>query len=153
MAHEKAVRTIRSGLHVITTKHGDKLNGMTAAWCMRTSLKPALVAVSIGKTRYSHGLIEKSGVFAVNVLSEGQEETGRHFGFKSGRNTDKFEGIEYTKAKTGSPILKGIASYLDCKVVSACETGDHTIFVGEVLDSEVYDENPPLLYRHEDFFG
>jgi flavin reductase (DIM6/NTAB) family NADH-FMN oxidoreductase RutF len=149
--YERAFRTIHNGVFVVTSKEGDKLNGMTAAWVTRVSFNPPLVAVSIGKTRYSHGMLERSGVFAINILSEGQVALGKHFGFKSGRKTDKLKGIEYTTAKTGSPILEGISGFLDCRVVGSCDAGDHTIFVGEVVDSGAY-ERPPLPFRHEDFF-
>lgn len=152
MAHDEAFKTMHNGVFVITTKEGDKINGMTAAWVMRTSFNPPLVAVSVGKSRYSHGLIKGSGVFAVNVLSEGQVEQGKHFGFRSGRNTDKFESVEYDSATTGSPILKDISAYLDCRVVGSVETGDHTIFVGEVVDSQAHDRQP-LPFRRKDFFG
>jgi flavin reductase (DIM6/NTAB) family NADH-FMN oxidoreductase RutF len=149
--HEQAFRIIHNGVFVVTTKEGDKLNGMTAAWVTRVSFNPPLVAVSIGKTRYSHGMVERSGVFALNILSEGQAALGKHFGFKSGRKTDKLKGIGHTTAKTGSPILEGIAGYLDCRVAGSCDAGDHTVFVGEVIDSGTYGKQP-LLYRHEDFF-
>lgn len=152
MSIEKAFRQIFNGVFVITTKKGDKINGMTAAWVARSSFKPPMVSVSIGKSRFSHNLIKESGVFAVNILSEKQIAEGKHFGFKSGRKTDKFKDIEYVTAKTGAPILKNTAGYLDCRVVNSCDAGDHTIFVGEVIDGEVYETNKPLLYRHDDFF-
>jgi flavin reductase (DIM6/NTAB) family NADH-FMN oxidoreductase RutF len=152
MSLEKVFRQIHNGVFVVTTAKGDKVNGMTAVWVARSSFKPPLISVSIGKPRYSHDLIKESGVFALNILSEKQISQGKHFGFKSGRNTDKFKDIEYTRAKTGCPILKDIAGYLDCKVVNSCDAGDHTIFVGEVLDAEAYENKLPLLYKHEDFF-
>ncbi|MEK7308847.1 MAG: flavin reductase family protein [Nitrospirota bacterium] len=149
---EKVFRQIHNGVFVITTAKGGKVNGMTAVWVARSSMNPPLLSVSIGKTRYSHQLIKDSGVFAVNILSEKQIEQGKHFGFKSGKNTDKFKDAEYTAAKTGSPILKDIAGYFDCKVVNTCDAGDHTIFVGEVLEAEAYADKLLLLYRHGDFF-
>ena len=149
---EKAFGKIQNGVFVVTTKHGDKANGMTAVWVARASFKPPMLTVAIGKTRYSHELIKESGVFAVNILSEKQIAQGKLFGFRSGRITDKLKDIEYTTGKTGSPILKNISGYLDCKVVKTCNAGDHTIFVGEVLDAGAYDNNHPLLYKHDDFF-
>jgi flavin reductase (DIM6/NTAB) family NADH-FMN oxidoreductase RutF len=149
---EKVFRKIFNGVFVITTKKGDRVNGMTAAWVSRASFKPPLLSVSIGKTRYSHDLIKDSGVFAVNVLSDKQIAGGKHFGFKSGRKTDKFEDIEYETRKTGSPILRDTAGYFDCKLVNTCDAGDHTIFIGEVVDAEAYEDNVSLLYKHEDFF-
>ncbi len=152
MSIEKVFRQILNGVFIITTAKDDKVNGMTAVWVARSSFKPPLVSVSVGKTRYSHELIKESGVFAVNILSEKQIAHGKHFGFKSGRKTDKFKDVDYTTSKTGSPILKDISGYFDCKVFSSCDAGDHTIFVGEVIASEIYENNRPLLYKHDDFF-
>jgi flavin reductase (DIM6/NTAB) family NADH-FMN oxidoreductase RutF len=149
---EKAFRKILNGVFIVTTKDGDRINGMTAAWATRVSFNPPMLCVVIGKTRYSHELIERSGVFALNILSDKQIDLGKHFGFKSGRKTDKFKDIPYITKSTGSPILKDIAGYLDCKVTNTCEAGDHTIFVGEVVSAEAYEDKNPLLFRHEDFF-
>ncbi len=149
---EKVFRKILNGVFIVTTTESNKVNGMTAAWATRVSFNPPMVCISIGKTRYSHELIKKSGVFALNILSEGQIAQGKHFGFKSGRTTDKFKDIEYTTHATGSPVLKDIAGYFDCKVVNSCDAGDHTIFVGEVIEADIYEDKNPLLFRHEDFF-
>ena len=151
-AHEKAFDSICNGVFVVTTKDGETFNGMTAAWITRVSFEPPLLVVSIGTGRYSHELISSSGVFAVNVLAKGQARLGKHFGFKTGRTVNKLESIPFVQGETGSPILEGIAAYLDCRVRSTHEAGDHTLFIGETVASEVYDRTP-LPYRHEDFFG
>jgi flavin reductase (DIM6/NTAB) family NADH-FMN oxidoreductase RutF len=150
---DETFRKITNGVYIITTKCGNKVNGMTAAWVTRVSFKPPLVLVSIGKTRFSHELIKKSKVFAVNILKEGQIEIGKHFGFRSGKKVDKFATIPYETKLTGSPILKEIAGYLDCKVISSYEAGDHTIFLGEVIDAWADKKVKSLVYRKEDFFG
>ncbi len=64
---------------------------------------------------------------------------------------DKFKGIDYEEKNTGSPILKDCLAFLDCKIVSSLETGDHTIFVGEVLDSGFQSTRDPLAYNREDY--
>lgn len=149
---ERVFRKIHNGVFVVTTQESGRINGMTAAWATRVSFRHPLVCVAIGKARYSHNLILKSGVFALNILAEGQIAEGKHFGFKSGRTTDKFQNIDYSRGNTGAPILKDIAGYLDCKVFNSCDAGDHTIFVGEVVDAEYYEGRVPLLYKHEDYF-
>lgn len=150
---DNVVRKIHGGLFVITTKKGDKVNGLTVAWLTRASLEPPMVSVSIGKTRYSHGLIKESGVFAVNILKEGQTDIAKHFGLQTGSRINKFENIDYETKVTGSPILKDTAGYLDCRVVGSCDAGDHTIFIGEVIDAGTSPDAKPLLYIHEDFWG
>lgn len=150
---DETFKKLTNGVYIITTKYNDKVNGMTAAWVTRVSFVPPLVLISIGKTRFSHDLIKNSGVFAVNILKEGQVEIGRHFGFQSGKKVDKFAAIQYDTKVTGSPILRDTAGYLDCKVVSFFEAGDHTVFLGEVLDASMDKDAKPLIYRKEEFFG
>src|SRR5512135_3067751 len=102
---EVAFAALVHGVYVVTTRLGEKINGMTAAWVSQVSMNPLLVMVSIAPPRYTHGLIMESGVFAVNVLTAGQADLGKRFGYKSGRKVDKFAGLEWTTAKTGAPIL------------------------------------------------
>ncbi len=148
-----AERKIIHGVYVISTKLNDKVNAMTAAWVARASFDPPLVTVSIGKARFTHDMIKESGVFAVNVLSPDAIATGRHFGMKSGRKTDKFAGVDYFTSVTGSPLLKDCIAWMDCRVITACDAGDHTLFIGTVLDGGVLSEDAhTLIYDKETFY-
>lgn len=149
---DDAIRKVKTGVHIITTKCGDKLNGLAVAWVSRVSMQPPMVMISIGKTRYSHDLIKKSKIFAVNVLGEEHIEIGRHFGLQSGKKVDKFKDVEYEQKATGAPIIRDCIAYLDCKVINEYDAGDHTIFVGEVVDSEVLSDEEPLIYNRDDFY-
>ncbi|QJA06906.1 flavin reductase [Thermosulfurimonas marina] len=145
---------IVQGVYVITVRHGDKINGMTAAWVSQVSFRPRLLAVAIAPERYTYQLLKESGTFCINVLGEDQVDLARHFGFKSGRDTDKFAGIPYLNALKGSPVLKSAIAYFECDVVSTCEVGDHVLFVGEVGDHAVQVEGArPLIFRWDDYFG
>lgn len=148
-----AQKHIIHGVYIISTKLGDKVNALTAAWVARASFVPPLITVSVGKTRYSHDMIAKSGVFAVNVLGPENINHGKHFGLKTGKKTDKFEGIDYDTKVTGSPILKDCISWLDCKVVGTHDAGDHTLFIGEVLDGGVIREGKALIYDRDSFYS
>ena len=149
---DKAIKKVETGVSVVTTKLGNKLNGLAVAWLSRVSMQPPMIMVSIGKTRFSHDLIKKSRIFAVNVLGKNHIEIGRHFGLQSGRKADKFKDIEYETRQTGAPILKECIAYLDCNVVNECDAGDHTIFVGEVVDGEVLSDEEPVIYSKGDFY-
>jgi flavin reductase (DIM6/NTAB) family NADH-FMN oxidoreductase RutF len=141
------------GVYVVTTRLGDRLNGMTAAWVSQVSLSPLLLMVSIAPPRYSHDLIKESGVFAINVLAAGQIDLGRRFGFASGRRVDKFAGMEYLTAATGSPILTEAYAYFDLKLVDTFPAGDHNLFVGKVLEAKILQpEKQPLIFSKKDFF-
>ena len=141
------------GVYVVTTCLGEQVNGMTAAWVSQVSLNPLLVMVSIAPARYSHSLIIKSGIFAINVLTTDQAELAKRFGFKSGRKIDKFAGLDYLTAATGAPILAQAYAYLDLKLVHTSAAGDHTLFVGEVLEAKIlHPQSHPLVFNKNDFF-
>ena len=150
---EIAFDALVHGVYVVTTRVGEKINGMTAAWVSQVSLKPLLVMVSIAPPRYSHDLIKTSGVLAVNVLTSEQVELGKRFGFKSGRKVDKCAGLEWITAATGAPILPQAYAYLDMKLVSTFPAGDHTLFVGEVVEAKIlHPQARPLVFQKSDFF-
>ncbi len=150
---EVAFSGLVHGVYVVTTRLNDTINGMTAAWVSQVSLKPLLVMVSIAPPRYSHQLIKESGIFAINVLTSDQVELGKRFGYKSGRKVDKFAGLEYVTATTGAPILPQAYAYLDLKLVDTFPAGDHTLFVGEVVDAKVlHPQAQPLVFKKSDFF-
>ncbi len=145
---------IPQGVFVVTSKADNKINGMTAAWVSQVSFRPRLLAVSIAPQRYTYKLIKKSGIFCLNVLGQGQEALAKHFGFKSGRDVDKFKGIGIFSAFNGSPVLKDAVAYFECRVVATCETGDHVLFIGELIDHRLLKEDvPPLIFKWEDYFG
>ncbi len=147
-----ACRKIVQGVYVISTRDGDRINAMTAAWVGRASFNPPLVTVAIGRERFTYGMIKRSGIFAVHVLGPDNKDLGKHFGLKTGRKTDKFAGIPYDTKVTGAPILRDCVAWMDCRVVSRCEAGDHDIFIGEVLDGGVLRDEKGIVYDREEFF-
>ena len=149
----KAQKYMTHGVYVISTAHKGKLNALTAAWAARASFVPPLITVSVGTTRFSHDMIKESGIFAVSILGPEDMGLGKQFGLKTGRRTDKFEGVEYEIKTTGAPVLMGCIAWLDCRVASYHEAGDHTIFIGEVVDAGTRREGAkPLAYERENFF-
>jgi flavin reductase (DIM6/NTAB) family NADH-FMN oxidoreductase RutF len=146
-------KAISQGVYVITVKTKDRVNGMTAAWVSQVSLNPLMLMVSIAPARYTHNLIKEAGYFAINTLSEEQIDLAKHFGFKSGRKTDKFEGISYSDAPNGSPVLDKALAFFECRLVDTFKAGDHTLFVGEVISDRLLNEDKnPLIFHWEDYF-
>jgi flavin reductase (DIM6/NTAB) family NADH-FMN oxidoreductase RutF len=141
------------GVYVVTTRVNNTINGMTASWVSQVSLNPLLLMVSIAPPRYTHDLIKESRIFAINVLTGDQVDLGKRFGYKSGRKVDKFADLGYITAKTGAPILPQAYAYFDLKLVDAFPAGDHTLFVGEVLDAKIlHPDAQPLVFKKTDFF-
>lgn len=120
-----------SGVTIVTVHHAGQRHGLTASSFTSVSLNPPLILVCVGKELYSHRLIEKSRAFAVNILSARQLDWGVRFA--DPKVEDRFAGIEYTTALTGSPVLPGCLAWADCRLHNVCDGGDHTIFIGEVV--------------------
>lgn len=115
-----------------------KSNIITLAWAMPTSISPPLVAVSIAPRRHSHMLIEETGEFVVNIPTMEILEETFFCGTVSGKNHDKFKEAGLTPLparKVKPPIIKECVAHLECKLHSRFPTGDHTIFVGEVVEA------------------
>jgi flavin reductase (DIM6/NTAB) family NADH-FMN oxidoreductase RutF len=135
---------------VVSVDRDGKPNIITLGWNMPTSVRPPMVAISIGNSRYSHKLISESGEFVLAFPSEGMEDAVLFCGTHSGRDVDKFKatGLTPVKAKYVKPPLIGEATVnMECKVVNAIKTGDHTIFVGEILTAYVSEDDRPVLFN------
>ncbi len=113
-----------------------KPNIITIAWSIPLSMSPPLVAISVGKTRYSHQLIKNTKEFVINIPSKGLAKQATICGSLSGRTVDKFKrsGLTPEPARcVKPPLIKECIAHLECQLVNEIETGDHTLFVGKVL--------------------
>jgi len=146
-------KAVSHGVYIITVRTKKRINGMTAAWVSQVSMNPLLLMVSIAPLRFSHNLIKESGYFAINVLDEDTQNYGTVFGFKSGRKSDKFQGVSYFDAPHGSPVLDNALAFLECKVANIFSAGDHSLFIGEVTAAKILKENKkPLIFHWDDYF-
>ena len=135
------------GVYVVGVGAGDRRDGFTAAWVMQVSFNPLLLAVSINPENASYELLHASGGFTVNVLKQGQLETARQFGTRTGRAEDKLVGVRWRPGRTGGPILDEALAYFDCELLGRHQGGDHELVLGRVVDGKVLDANGiPLTY-------
>ena len=131
-----------------------KDNIITIAWHMPVSFNPNLYAISIGKTRFSCEIIKKSKAFAVNFVPFELKKQVLVCGTKSGIHIDKFKEAGLTKEECKSidcPRIKEALAYIECEVINEVDAGDHIIFVGKVLNSEIKKNGKRLLQRGNDF--
>lgn len=125
---------------LVTCRDEGKDNIITLAWHMPTSFHPSLYAISVGTTRFSHDMIKNSGAFCVNFMPADHKKGMEVCGSVSGRDADKFKESGFEKEiceKIDCPRIKQSLGFLECEVVESLETGDHTIFIGKVLRSEL----------------
>jgi flavin reductase (DIM6/NTAB) family NADH-FMN oxidoreductase RutF len=149
--NDKALRKMRglfaSGVTAVTTKQDDRLRGLAVSAFASVSLDPPLVMVCIANDVESCAMIEASGIFAVNILSDDQEFLSERFAARAPIVNSRFEGVPYRTAVTGAPILEDSIAWYDCRVESIHAGGDHQIIVGRVVAIGFGDEaRQPLLY-------
>ncbi len=120
---------------VVSVDEKGKPNVMPAGWCMRCSFDPPLIAVSIGKTRYTHSLLKKSKEFVIAVPNKELIDLVKFTGSCSGRDVDKFKEaeIETAKGKGSVSLIKKATLNLECEKYNECDSGDHTIFIGKII--------------------
>ena len=146
----KAIQKLCYGLYVISSKRSDKINGQIANTAFQITSDPPTIAISINKQNFTHEYIQESKVFSVSILSK---ETPMaligNFGFKSGRDIDKFKEAKFRIGITGSPILLDYTvGYLDCEGSGSTDVGTHTIFIGKVVDCETLSDAEPMTYAY-----
>lgn len=146
----KALHKISYGLYIITAKSGDKINGQVANTVFQISGDPATIAVSINKQNLTGEFIRDSKVFGVCILAqEAPLSLIGQFGFKSGREVDKFAGTNYRTGSTGVPWLTDhILACLEAEVIQEVDAGTHRIFIGRVTGAEVWKEGVPMTYAY-----
>ena len=146
----KALHKISYGLYVVSSKKGDSINGQIANTVFQVCADPPVIAVCINKKNLTHEFIQGSKVFTVSILSK---ETPMKFiglfGFKSGRDVNKFEKINYKIGVTGSPIVTDNAiGYVEADIINSIDVETHTIFIGKILDAQIMNDSEPLTYTY-----
>ncbi|MEW5735829.1 MAG: flavin reductase family protein [Thermodesulfobacteriota bacterium] len=146
----RVFRDLSYGLYIITSRDGEKINGQLVNTVIQVTSEPPRVAVVINKKNLTHDYIEHSGVFAAMVLDENVSMVFLGpFGFRTGRDVDKFEKVAFRPGATGCPIVtENTLAMIEASVINHIDIGTHTIFVGDVVNSEVLQEGTPLTYRY-----
>jgi flavin reductase (DIM6/NTAB) family NADH-FMN oxidoreductase RutF len=144
-----ALRSITYGLYVLTARDGDRFGAAGINWVTQASFDPPLVVVGVKTDNDSHELIKATGKFAVNVLGADQLDIGKAFFRSTTEEGGKLNGWAYEDGPvTGSPILVDVPYWWEATLTDTVERGDHTIFVGEVVNAGVRDADAvPLNLR------
>jgi len=145
---KKALHTLSYGLYIVSSRKDNAINGQIANTAVQATSRPTVVSISINTENLTHEYIEESGVFTISVLSvETPLKLIGTFGFKSGRDIDKFASVNYTTGVTGAPIIRdSTVAYLEAKVIDSVHLSTHTVFFGEVVAAEILDDADPMTY-------
>jgi flavin reductase (DIM6/NTAB) family NADH-FMN oxidoreductase RutF len=130
------------GIYVLTSYYRQQINGMIASWVSQVSYDPPMIMVAIHPNRYSHHLIKKVGYFTLHVLGKNQIDQLERF--KGPDPLAKFDNIQWTRGKTGCPVLNDCVAYMECEVKTSYRPGNHTLFIGKVRYAEVISKGDPL---------
>jgi flavin reductase (DIM6/NTAB) family NADH-FMN oxidoreductase RutF/rubredoxin len=145
-----ALYQLSYGLYIVCSKADKAINGQIANTGFQITAEPACIAVALNKENYTHSLVEESGLFTLSVLStEAPMELIANFGFRSGKEVDKFAGVNYRLNSAGVPhVLDHSLGWLDVKLIGQHDYYTHTIFVGELTDAQVFAEGTPMTYAY-----
>ena len=144
----RAFHKLSYGVYIVASEFEGQKDGYIANTVFQVTSNPALLAISCHKNNLSAEVIRNAGAFSVSALKMDLDvKIIGDFGFMSGKDLDKFEGREITKAKTGVPvILSDSVAWFDCQVKEVVDLGSHWLIIGEVLDSDLISEEEPLTY-------
>ncbi len=143
---------------LLSTAHGKRENIATMAWISPVSFTPPLLMVAVSPKRYSHELIAKSGEFALMVLGTEQKELSTLAGTQTGRKVNKWELEPFRNLKKSArlihvPVLQHCRAVYECKVTEKIKTGDHTLFIGEVVFMEADELVEPLILFNRTYYA
>lgn len=149
--NKKAMYDITYGLFVLTTKLGERCQGCIINTAMQVTTSPNRITITVNKANLTHDVLAYTKEFNISILSE-EADFGvfRHFGFQSGRDTDKLASwADKKNAANGMPyITKGTNAYISGKVIDTVDLGTHTMFIADVTDADVLSDAPSVTYAY-----
>ena len=147
---KKAMFKLTYGLFVLTAREGEKDNGCIINTAVQVTTEPNRITIAVNKKNYTHDMILRTGVFNVSMLTEGSTfDTYKRWGFQSGAQTDKLEGMDCPRAENGVVyVAQETNAYLSAKVVSSTDLGTHTLFLADVTGGEVLSEAESITYSY-----
>ena len=144
----RALWKLSYGVYVVSSEWNGKINGQIVNTAFQITAEPPTFAVSINKENYTHELIKNSKKFGISVLRiDTPMKLIGTFGFRSGREIDKFKDVKYRIGKTGVPLLEEYCvAHLECQVFKEVDMNTHTLFIGNLVNAELLEDAEPLTY-------
>lgn len=149
--NKKAMYNLSYGLFVLTTTLGSRSQGCIINTAMQVTTNPNRITITVNKQNLTHDVLVHTKEFNISVISEDAKfSLFQHFGFQSGRDTDKFEGYTHSKTSAnGMPyITQGTNAYISGKVIDTVDLGTHTMFIADVADGEILSDTASATYSY-----
>ncbi len=146
------LRLFTYGLYAVTARHGAEMSAMTANWLAQSSFEPPMLMLAVEADSHSRRVIEASGAFAVNVYESRQRELAGQLGRTWAKHPEKLDGIAWRPGPaTGSPLLEPALGWVECEIVGSLPSGDHVVFVAQVVEVGLEHEGASLTLREAGF--
>jgi flavin reductase (DIM6/NTAB) family NADH-FMN oxidoreductase RutF len=143
---KSAMRSFTYGLYVAASMAPDGPRAATISWVTQVSFEPRLIAVAMRKETAIHDAVQASGMFSLNVVGADKSDFAKAFFKANPTNDNQIAGYQFELKLNGVPVFDDAPTWIICEVVeTAGDAGDHTLFVGRVVDSGVSEPIPPAL--------
>lgn len=152
-ARRAALKLLDYNLALVGTRERDveseerDLNAYLASWFTQCSFDPPLLAIAARNDARSAKMIETSGVFSLNLLAQDQRAVAARFLKELTVAQGTMGELRYARGKTGAPVFPDLPAFIECEVRHAWRGGDHTLFVGEIVDAHALESPPPILHQ------
>ncbi len=140
----QALAALTTGIYVLTAGTGQHQHGMSSSWATQVSGEPVLVMAAVDQQHATHHLVMESRAFALNIVGHQSKALEDYFYSSQAKRPDNLSPFALETGLTGTPLLQAALASLDCRLVSSHMAGDHTLFVGEVVEVRVRDTDSPL---------
>jgi flavin reductase (DIM6/NTAB) family NADH-FMN oxidoreductase RutF len=147
VAKKRALELVTYGLYVAGTRRGEQKHAVMVTWLTQASFDPPLIVLALLKGAVSTEMVVETGEFSVNIPAADQLEFARTFIKRRPHEGDRLGGYEFYTKTTGCPIFKDALAFVECRVVTHVDYGDHLLMVAEVVDAGVHREGEPLILR------
>ena len=148
---KEVMRRWVTGVAILTCGSREVRHGMTVSSLTSISVQPPVVALTMNNSTRTKYLVDETGFFAINLLSEGQQALADRFAGRVSDSEDRFHDLLVFYGECGAPMLTEAAAWLECKVVHKYAMPETTLYVGEVLNSRMVENQPPLVYFNRDY--
>jgi flavin reductase (DIM6/NTAB) family NADH-FMN oxidoreductase RutF len=145
----EAIGCFATGVTIVTVDLDGEVHGMTANAFASVSLDPLLLLVCVDRRARTHAHLHAKKRFGINILAEDQRRISEYYGLPecTHERAEEEAGARFDRTRHGTPVLRGALAYLECKLQSTQEAGDHTIFIAEVEEVVVRPGEPLLFFR------
>jgi flavin reductase (DIM6/NTAB) family NADH-FMN oxidoreductase RutF len=137
----KVTWKIPNALALVGSRSGDERNGMTTSWITQLSMEPVLIGIGVDNTAVTHRLITEGGSFTVNLWDADDTRVFVKFSKPATDDGETLTGRAVRVATTGAPVFEEAIAWVDCEVRHTLDVGTHTLFVGEVVDAGLRDDD------------